>query len=330
MSRFKGEKLSFEIFGASHAPEIGICASGLPAGEYVDMEKLRTFLKRRAPGNSELSTPRREADEPIFISGLSDGRTNGDTLKAIIKNTNVRSSDYKALHHLPRPGHADYGAWMKYGMAFDMSGGGPFSGRLTAPLCILGGICLQILESRGVSISAQAVSIGGSSEDFSETILKAKADGDSVGGVVECTISGMPAGLGGELFDGIEGLISRLVFAIPAVKGIEFGAGFKAAAMLGSENNDPFIVENGRVLTEGNNHGGILGGISTGMPIVFRAAFKPTPSIAKVQQSVDLDTMEPAEITVSGRHDPCIVPRAVPVVEAAAAIAMLDLMKEDM
>lgn len=330
MSKFKGEKLFFEIFGASHAQEIGVSASGLPAGEDVDIEKLRAFLKRRAPGNSELSTPRREADEPIFLSGLTDSRTNGDTLKAVIKNTNVRSSDYAALRHLPRPGHADFGAWMKYGMDFDMSGGGPFSGRLTAPMCILGGICLQILERRGISISAKAVSIGGKDSDFTETILSAKADGDSVGGVIECTVTGVPAGLGGELFDGIEGLISRLVFAIPAVKGIEFGAGFKAASMLGSENNDPFTVEDGRVLTHGNNHGGILGGISTGMPIVFRAAFKPTPSIAKTQQSVDLDTMEPAEIAVSGRHDPCIVPRAVPVVEAAAAIAMLDLIKEDM
>lgn len=196
-------------------------------------------------------------------------------------------------------------------------------------MCILGGICLQILKRRGISVQARIVSIGGRSEGFEDTILAAKADGDSVGGVIECTISGLPAGYGGELFDGIEGLISRLVFAVPAVKGIEFGAGFGAASMRGSENNDPFIIKDGRVLTDGNNHGGILGGISTGMPIVFRTAIKPTPSIAQVQHSVDLDKLEPAELTVHGRHDPCIVPRAVPVIEAAAAIAALDLICGD-
>lgn len=325
MSRFNGSILSFEIFGASHAAEIGICAEGLPAGESVDIEALRVFLKRRAPGSSELTTPRKEADEPVFLSGLSGGCTNGEPLRAVIKNTNVRSSDYANIRHLPRPGHADFCAWVKYGLDFDMSGGGPFSGRLTAPMCILGGICLQILGRRGIRISSRAVSIGGKTEALSDEILRAKADGDSVGGVIECRIDGFPAGYGGELFDGMEGLISRLIFAIPAVKGIEFGAGFAATKLRGSENNDPFIVKDGHVLTEGNNHGGILGGISTGMPIIFRVAIKPTPSIAKPQRSVDLDTMEPAELTIKGRHDPCIVPRALPVVEAAAAIAALDL-----
>lgn len=326
MSRFNGNNISFEIYGASHAPEIGIKVWGLPTGVNVDTDKLQKFLARRAPGSTPLGTPRKEPDEPVFLTGITDSITDGHALHAIIRNTNVRKNDYANLRNVPRPGHADFAARAKYGRDFDLSGGGPFSARMTAPLCILGGICLQMLEGRGIEVSAKIVSIGGKDDGFSETILAAKDEGDSVGGVIECTITGMPAGFGGELFDGVEGLISRLVYAIPAVKGIEFGAGFKASTMKGSENNDAFIVENGRVATATNNHGGILGGITSGMPIVFRAAFKPTPSIALEQNSVDLDTLEPAKLVVQGRHDPCVVVRAVPVVEAAAAIAAVDLL----
>lgn len=326
MSRFNGNNISFEIYGASHAPEIGIKVWGLPSGVGIDMDKLRKFLARRAPGSTPLGTPRKEPDEPIFVTGLNGSVTDGHTLHAVIKNTNVRKGDYSNLRSIPRPGHADFAARAKYGRDFDLSGGGPFSARMTAPLCILGGICLQILESKGIEVKAKIVSIGGKSDGFSETILSAKDEGDSVGGIIECTITGMPAGFGGELFDGVEGLISKLVFGIPAVKGIEFGAGFKVSTMKGSENNDPFIVANGKVVTVTNNHGGILGGITSGMPIVFRAAFKPTPSIALPQDSVNLDTLEPAKLIVQGRHDPCVVVRAVPVVEASAAIAAVDLL----
>lgn len=326
MSRFDGNNISFEIYGASHAPEIGIKVWGLPSGVEVDTDKLGKFLARRAPGSTPLGTPRKEPDEPIFVSGLNGCVTDGHTLHAVIKNTNVRKGDYSDMRSIPRPGHADFAARAKYGRDFDLSGGGPFSARMTAPLCILGGICLQLLERKGIDVKAKIVNIGGKSDGFSETILSAKDAGDSVGGIIECTITGMPAGFGGELFDGVEGLISKLVFAIPAVKGIEFGAGFKVSTMKGSENNDPFTVANGKVVTVTNNHGGILGGITSGMPVVFRAAFKPTPSIALPQDSVDLDTLEPAKLTVHGRHDPCVVVRAVPVVEAAAAIAAVDLL----
>lgn len=321
-----GDSLHVTIFGQSHASAVGVTVEGIPAGERIDMERLRVFLKRRAPGRSELSTSRTEPDEPEFLSGLADGLTCGAPLTAILRNTDVRRQDYAVLGRVPRPGHADYAAWAKYGDAYDRSGGGQFSGRMTAPLCIAGGVCIQLLEKEGVTIRARAVEIGGETEDAAmvDAIREAKSDGDSVGGVVECVVDGVSAGWGGALWDGLESRIARLVFAIPAVKGVEFGAGFGAARLRGSVNNDAFAVENGRVVTRTNHSGGILGGISSGMPIVFRAAFKPTPSIALEQQSVDLATMEPAALRVTGRHDPCVVPRAIPVVEAAAAIALYD------
>ena len=325
MSVFKGSSLTIEIFGASHAEQLGVTVTGLPAGERVDIDTLRAFMKRRAPGG-RLSSSRSEADEPVFLSGLKDGVTDGGVLRAVIRNSDARPSDYDALRSVPRPGHADYTARIKYGRDFDMSGGGPFSGRMTAPMCVIGSICIQLLERRGVSVSSRIVEIGGKDSGFADEIEKAKSDGDSVGGIVECTVTGFPAGFGGELYDGLEGLISQLVFAIPAVKGIEFGAGFNAAKMRGSECNDPFAVEAGRIVTVGNDHGGILGGISSGMPIVFRAAIKPTPSIALEQDSVDTDTLRPVKLRISGRHDPCIVPRILPVMEAAAAIALCDLL----
>ena len=345
MSQY-GEHLRLTIFGQSHAPAIGMTLEGLPAGEAIDMEALQAFLKRRAPGQNAWSTPRKEADAPEFLSGLVENVTCGAPLTAIIRNTNTRSGDYANLAVLPRPGHADYTAQVKYGGHQDYAGGGAFSGRLTAPLCIAGGICLQLLKKRGITVISRIASIG-TVEDptpltvstadkpfpaaddaagaaMQAAIAAAKAEGDSIGGVVECAVLGLPAGLGGPLFDGMEGRIASIVFGIPAVKGIEFGIGFEAARLRGSENNDPFTVENGQIRTVTNHCGGILGGITDGMPLTFRAAFKPTPSIAKEQRSVNLHTLTPEALRVVGRHDPCIVPRAVPCVEAAAAIAVYD------
>lgn len=343
--------LTVSIFGQSHAPAIGVTLDGLPAAEPVDLDVLQQFLSRRAPGNSPLSTPRKEADAPEILCGLSDGVTCGAPLTAIIRNTNTRAQDYALLRSVPRPGHADYAAQVKYGGAQDASGGGHFSGRLTAPLCIAGGICLQILKRRGIGVFARIRAVAGVEDDaaftapvsdkafpavtdeagarMQQAILQAKAEGDSVGGVIECVVTGLPAGLGAPMFGGMENRISQLVFAIPAVKGVEFGEGFGAARLRGSENNDAFCVADGKIETKTNHCGGILGGITNGMPLVFRAAFKPTPSIAKEQQSVNLQTMQPCTLRVPGRHDPCIVPRAVPCVEAAAAIAVLDALLEE-
>ncbi len=347
-SSFNGN-IKFTIFGQSHSPAIGVTVEGLPAGFEPDMSELARFMQRRAPGRNEFSTPRSEADVPEFISGLFDGRLCGTPLTAIIKNTNTRSGDYSELKYKPRPGHADFTAGERYNNAQDYTGGGHFSGRLTAPLCIVGGLCLQLLRAEGISVVTRIAELGGVAdkgeicstadkpfpvvndecgEKMKAAILSAKAEGDSVGGIIECAVSGCPAGIGDPMFGGMENRISSLVFGIPAVKGIEFGAGFDAAKMLGSENNDPFAVENGNIITKTNNCGGILGGITTGMPIVFRAAVKPTPSIAREQDTVDLRTMENTKLTVHGRHDPCIVPRAVPCIEAAAAIAVYDALLE--
>ena len=346
MSSVYTGNLIVSIFGQSHAPAIGVTIDGLPAGFPINLDELQFFLSRRAPGQNAWSTPRREVDAPEVLCGLKNGKTCGAPLTAIIRNTNTRSGDYENLKDVPRPGHADYTAQVKFGGAQDASGGGHFSGRLTAPMCIAGGICMQLLEHEGVRIRARILSIGtvtdsapfdvpvagkpfpavsdGAATTMQEEIAQAKADGDSVGGVIECVIDGLPAGIGEPMFGGLENLIARTVFAIPAVKGVEFGAGFAAARLRGSENNDPFRVQNGHIVTETNNCGGILGGISTGMPVVFRAAFKPTPSISRTQASVSLSRMENETLVIHGRHDPCIVPRAVPCVEAAAAIAVLD------
>ena len=349
-----GENLRVHIFGQSHAAAIGVSIEGIPAGKRIDLEKLAAFLQRRAPGRNAWSTARRETDAPVILSGLESGVTCGAPLVTTFYNDDRRSGDYERLKTVPRPGHADYAAQLKYFGAQDVRGGGAFSGRMTAPLCAAGGVCLQLLSEIGVTVGAHALEIAGVRDttfdpvtvdaetlrapalaDFPvldeaagaamrEAIAAAGGKGDSVGGVVECAAVGLPAGLGGALFGGLESRIAQLVFGIPAVKGVEFGAGFESARLRGSKNNDPYRVESGAVRIVSNNAGGILGGISTGMPLVFRAAFKPTPSIALPQQSVDLTTMENTELCVEGRHDPCIVPRAVPVVEAAAAIALYD------
>ena len=331
MSNTIGTRYRFTIWGQSHAPAIGVTIEGLPAGFEPDMDALAAFLQRRAPGNGPFSTPRKEADAPEFIAGLVDGHTCGAPVTALIRNTNIRSADYDALRRIPRPGHADYPAYVKYGDARDVAGGGQFSGRLTAPLCIAGGLALQLLAKEDVSIRARIVSIGGESkpEAMQRRMAEAKAAGDSVGGVIECICEGVPAGLGEPMFGGMENRIAQTVFGIPAVKGIEFGAGFAAAAMRGSENNDPYYYDaEGTVRTRTNHAGGILGGITTGMPIVFRAAVKPTPSISAEQDSVDLLSVRNAKLSVQGRHDPCIVPRAVPCMEAAAAAAVYDALLE--
>lgn len=345
-SVFSGNSIRLSLFGQSHSEAIGMTLDGLPAGLAIDMEKLQTFLDRRAPGRNDWSTPRKEEDTPEFLCGIRDGRTCGAPLTAIIRNTNTRSRDYSAFRTLPRPGHADLTAQFKYHGYQDFTGGGHFSGRLTVALCIAGGILMQELERRGVSIRARIAAIAGvqdespfvesvarksfpvvddhAGEAMREAIASAKAEGDSVGGVIECVIDGMREGIGDPVFDGIENAIARIVFSVPAVKGVEFGAGFSAAKMRGSECNDAFAVRNGRIVTETNHAGGILGGITNGMPVIFRVAVKPTPSIACPQQSVDLNTMQSETLRITGRHDPCIVPRAVPVIEAAAAIAAYD------
>lgn len=331
MSNSFGNRYRFTIWGQSHAPAIGVTIEGLPSGFQPDMEALNAFMARRAPGKSPLSTPRKEADMPEFFSGLVDGITCGAPVTAVIRNANTRSGDYDELRRIPRPGHADYTAFIKYGESRDVAGGGQFSGRLTAPLCIAGGLALQLLEKEGVSVSARILSIGGENnpEKFADRILQAKEAGDSVGGIIECVCHGVPAGIGEPMFGGMENRISQAVFGIPAIKGIEFGAGFAAAAMTGSEHNDPYYYdENGAVQTRTNNHGGILGGITSGRPIVFRVAVKPTPSIAMEQESIDLTTGENVKLSVKGRHDPCIAPRAVPCVEAAAAVAIFDALTE--
>ncbi len=357
-----GHSVRLSIFGQSHSEAIGCVVEGLPAGLSVDLDELQAFLARRAPGRSDTATARREPDRPRVLSGLVDGHTCGAPLSAIIENTNTRSQDYEGLRRVPRPGHADYPAYLRYGNHHDVAGGGHFSGRLTAPLCIAGGIALQALEQTlGIRVVAHISQLGpegiadepldsmaldarqleaisanelpcissDAARAMHEAILAAKSDLDSVGGVIECVAYGMPAGIGDPMFDGLENRIARIAYGIPAVKGVEFGAGFGVSALLGSQDNDPYRVVDDRIVTEKNDAGGILGGISTGMPIVWRAAFKPTPSIGRRQESVDLATREDADLVVHGRHDPCIVPRAVPVVEAACALALLDALVDD-
>lgn len=357
MSSTYGEILKLSIFGQSHGPAIGMTLDGVPAGLPVNFEELHHFLRRRAPGQGDYATPRKEADHPEFLSGIVNSYTCGAPIAAIITNTNTRSVDYKNLTEYPRPGHADFPAQMKYRGYQDVAGGGHFSGRLTAPLCIAGGLCKQWLAKKNIHIGAHISSIAGITDEpeqlnetnpdlriinadfpvvnpdagqrMQEEIAKAKADGDSIGGTIECVVAGLPAGLGDPMFDGIENKLAQIIYGIPAVKGLEFGSGFAGSCLRGSVNNDPYITKDGMIKTLTNNAGGILGGITTGMPVIFRVAIKPTPSIAKLQQSVNLNTLQNETMSVHGRHDPCIVPRAVPVIEAAAAIAIFDICLKD-
>ncbi|MBQ4480478.1 MAG: chorismate synthase [Victivallales bacterium] len=333
MSNTFGKNIQVQIFGESHGPAIGCVVDGLPAGFRVDLEALQRFLDLRAPGNSPLATQRKEADRPEFLAGIrEDGTLTGATLCAIIRNQDQHSGDYTKIQDCPRPGHADYTAFLRYHGNNDIRGGGMFSGRLTAPLCIAGGIALQLLANQGVVINSRAVEVAGvpNPDDamMAAAILKAREDGDSVGGVVECTATGFPAGLGNPRYDGLKNRLAQVIFGIPAVVGLEFGDGFGAARHRGSANNDAYeIAADGTVRTKTNHCGGILGGISTGMPIVMRVAFKPTPSIAREQETVSLSRRENTALKITGRHDPCIVPRALPVVTAAVALVLLDFLE---
>jgi chorismate synthase len=357
MSSFWNHNITLSVFGESHGAGIGVVIDNLPPGEYVDTEELKFFMSRRAPGRGATSTPRKEADLPSILSGIKDGYTTGTPLAVVISNTDTHSADYKGLDRLARPGHADYTGALHYKGFNDVRGGGHFSGRLTAPLTFAGAVCGQILERRGIYTGAHIQQIHGikdkifdpvnvtredivtvrrkkfpvinakKGELMTADVLKAAEAGDSLGGIIECAVINVPAGIGEPIFEGLENSISQLVFGIPAVKGIEFGAGFGVTNLLGSQNNDEFYIdERGYVVTRTNNHGGILGGISSGMPIIFRVAVKPTPSISREQKTIDMKNLSEETIEIKGRHDPCIVPRAVPVIEAAANIAVLSHM----
>ena len=357
MSSEFGKLLRVSVFGQSHGKAIGVTMDGLPAGEAIDLDELNAFLDRRKPGKGPLSTTRKETDIPTFLSGLEDGVTCGFPLCAVLQNSDQHSKDYSELLDKPRPSHADYTAAIKWGGHADMRGGGHFSGRLTAPLCVAGGIAKQILARQGIHVGAHLASVGReedaafplhpTQELFSAVaakpfpvlddeagtrmqaeILAAREALDSVGGIIECAAIGLPAGLGDPMFDGIENRLAAALFGIPAVKGVEFGLGFGSSRLRGSENNDSFRMENGQIQTESNRAGGILGGITSGMPITLRVAMKPTPSIGQAQKTVSLAAQENADLTIHGRHDPCIAHRAVPVVEAVTAIVLLDLLLE--
>ena len=356
MSSTYGDKIKISIFGESHGNGIGVVIDGLPAGVKIDMDKVLVQMSRRAPGKDKTATPRKESDLPKVLSGMLDDTLTGAPLCAVIENTNTKSGDYSNLLSCPRPGHSDYTAFVKYNASNDIRGGGHFSGRLTAPIVFAGAICRQILEKRGIKIAAHINSIGtakdkqfdptnidgklierlnassfalideSAEENMRNQVEDARMDLDSIGGTIECAVTGIEAGIGEPMFDGVEGVIAKAVFGVPAIKGIEFGKGFELSQMRGSQSNDPFRYVDGKVVTETNNCGGILGGITNGMPVIFRVAVKPTPSISQKQKTVDLQKKENSELEVHGRHDPCIVPRAVPVIEAVTAIAIINLM----
>ena len=356
MSGMWGSKIKLSIFGESHGNAIGITIDGLPAGFSIDMDKIMMEMSRRAPGKSSLSTPRKESDIPEILSGYFEGKTTGTPLCAIIRNSNTKSKDYSKLKDVMRPGHADYTGAVRYKGFNDYRGGGHFSGRITAPLVFAGAICKQILEVKGIIVSAHINSIGKIKDcsflesdisdellnsfkenelplintkledEMRQEILSTRSSGDSIGGTIECAILGVSPGIGDPFFDSVESTLAHLMFSVPAVKGIEFGKGFDISKMRGSEANDEYYLENGNIKTKTNNNGGILGGITNGMPIIFNVAIKPTASIFKEQNTVYIVTMEETTLCIEGRHDPCIVQRALPVIEAVAAIGITELM----
>ncbi|OUN11315.1 chorismate synthase [Flavonifractor sp. An52] len=336
------------IFGESHGPAIGVVLEGVPAGLELDLEQVQKELDRRKPGQDPTATARKESDLVEVLSGVFEGKTTGAPLAMVIRNSDQHSKDYESIRYTPRPSHGDYAGFIKSRGCLDYRGGGHFSGRLTAPLVAAGAVAKQVLAGRGVQVGAHISSIYGicdaaledpeelkavaaksfpvlndsKGEEMRQAILEAKEEQDSVGGAIECAVTGLPAGLGAPDFGcNVEGIFSQYLFAVPAVKGIEFGAGVAFSLMRGSEANDPFAVEDGKVVTKTNHAGGINGGITNGMPVTFEVTIRPTPSISLPQESVDLRTGEETEIEIHGRHDPCIVPRAVPVIEAAAALA---------
>ena len=354
-----GNNLQLTIFGESHGPAIGVVVDGLPIGLSVDEEAVARDMARRAPGQDPTATARREADRVRIVSGLYRGHTTGAPLCGLIENTNVRSGDYEAMQRLMRPGHADYAGYVKYRGMNDPRGGGHFSGRLTAPLVFAGALCRQALAARGIEVGAHIASIAGVEDapmdpvgvdaqtlralrdarfalldPAREAAMRARVEearlaGDSVGGSIEAAAVGVPAGLGAPFFDSLESTLAHLLFSIPAVKGVAFGDGFGLCAMRGSGANDAMRVQDGRVTCETNHNGGVTGGITNGMPVVCRVAVKPTPSIAQPQRTVDVSCMADAQMEIRGRHDPCIVPRAVPVVESAMLLALTDLLLEE-
>lgn len=356
MSSTIGNKIKLSVFGESHGEAIGCVIDGLPAGISLDMDKIHKEMARRAPGKDKTATPRKESDTPEILSGVLNGVTTGAPLAMLIKNTNTRSGDYGNLMTVPRPSHSDYPAYIKYGGNNDIRGGGHFSARLTAPLVFAGAVAKQILEEKGIKIGAHICKIGSVCDetfdknnisaallselsgktfatisDEKETEMRAvieaaRLQGNSVGGMVECAAIGLPVGIGGNMFDTVESRLSAALFGVPAVKGVQFGAGFGFAEMLGSDANDGYEIQDGAVQLLSNHNGGVLGGMTSGAPIVFSVVLKPTPSISIPQRSVNLQTMENETLVVKGRHDPCVVPRAVPVIEAVTAFVLLDLM----
>lgn len=356
MTATLGEKIKLTIFGESHGLGIGCVIDGLPPGFEIDLDAVKKEMQRRAPGKSPLATARNEKDAFIIESGFFEGRTTGTPLCVLIPNSDQHSGDYSKLKNVMRPGHADYSGKVKYNGFNDYRGGGHFSGRLTAPLVFMGAVAKQILAKRGIYVGAHIVAVAGvkdtpfnplgesagtfselaqksfpviddaAGEAMQEKILVAKQNCDSVGGVIECMVINLPAGIGSPFFDSLESRLAHALFSVPAVKGIEFGKGFAMAQMPGSEANDQMYYDNGVVKTYTNNNGGIAGGITNGMPVLFKAAVKPTPSIAKAQKTVDLSTESNTELVITGRHDPCIVQRAVPVIEGVAAWVILDML----
>ncbi len=355
-----GNNIKVTVFGQSHAEAIGVTIDGLPSGIKIDTQYIQNVLDLRAPGKNDTATKRKEPDKVDFISGVVDGKTCGSSVCAVIYNKDQHSKDYSSLIGKPRPSHADMPAMIKYGDGYDIRGGGQFSGRLTAPICIAGAIALKLLEEKGIKIASHISSVGKihdtpfnplldeselmdklSSQAFAvideekanemhALILSASNNLDSIGGTIECKITGLPIGLGEPMFNGIENAISRIVFGIPAIKGIEFGAGFDGTTLYGSQYNDTYYYDElGRIRTRTNNTGGICGGMATGMPVIFRVAVKPTPSIARTQDTVNLVTKMNDTIVIKGRHDPCIVPRANIAVRAATALAVLDLIMSE-
>lgn len=355
MSGMWGNKLKVSIFGESHGAGIGITIDGLPSGIEIDMEEVLKEMARRAPGKSRLSTARKEGDQPEILSGFFEGKTTGTPLCAVIRNSDQHSKDYGKLKDLMRPGHADYPGFIRYNGFNDYRGGGHFSGRITAPLVFAGAVCKQILNIKGINIGAHVKSIGTiydksfdeveltkelldnlkinelpllcseKEEIMRNAILEARSDCDSVGGTIECTVIGIDAGVGNPFFDSVESTLAHLMFSVPAVKGIEFGKGFEMSELRGSQCNDEYYYDGDKVKTYTNNNGGITGGITNGMPILFKVGIKPTPSIAKKQRTIDIAENKESELIIEGRHDPCIVQRAVPVIEAVTAIGILDL-----
>ncbi len=356
MSSMWGSRIRISVFGESHGQAIGVVIDGLPAGVKLDLELISQEMKRRRPGYSELTTARREEDRVDILSGFFQGTTTGTPLTAVILNTNTKSKDYEAIKDLMRPSHADYTGHIKYMSFNDYRGGGHFSGRLTAPLVFAGAIAKQMLKEKNITIGGHIQSIAdvddssfnpvsieplllkelakkefcviddSKGQQMKEQILKAKAENDSVGGIIEAAIVNLPAGAGDPIFNAVESTLAQLLFSIPAVKGVEFGRGFAISRMKGSEANDQMFIDNGQIGFFTNNNGGILGGIATGMPVVFRVAVKPTPSIGRSQKTVDIAKQINTTIEIQGRHDPCIVPRVLPVIEAAAALATLELL----